>query len=171
MEPRRIKVHELRTGDTFRFDPEPWYGSGVLREPVSIRYEENPADPTGPTIPVAPTRLKDIHHPGVPHGWVQKADLVKVEFDNLKVVNPPGVNYMRCDIEVVLLDRPPMTQEQWLRAFPARVVTEKPVDPLAFASDQWTVEQAKDHREQESEHGGMEVVRFEDTYYLVWSDE
>jgi hypothetical protein len=167
MEPRRIKVHELRTGDTFRFDPEPWYGSGVLREPVSIRYEENPADPTGPTIPVAPTRLVAERQTG----FTIRADIVKVEFDNAKVHNPPGLNYMRCDIEVVLLDRPPMTQEQWLREFPARVVTEKPVGPLAFASDQWTVEQAKDHREHESEHGGMEVVRFEDTYYLVWSDE
>ena len=64
-----------------------------------------------------------------------------------------------------------MIREDWLKEFPARVVGAGELEGILHSADnQWSCEKFKDHREEECNHGGMEVVQHADTFYVIWRD-
>ena len=65
-----------------------------------------------------------------------------------------------------------MNWDEWCQAYPVRVVDQKPITIELHCEfvDRSEAEHVKEFMEIDYECGGMEIVQFEDKFYIVWAD-
>lgn len=87
---RVIRVHELKAGNRFTFIPAAWHGPGVVTESYGTR------NLLGNLAIFRDYPLSRDRKNRVEGTWC-------IKFDNNKVVNPPGVEYLHPETPVRLL--------------------------------------------------------------------